>query len=72
MHGGRLALMCKSAVRSAKLTCRDYVAGVAELADALGLGSSGIPVKVRVLSPAPVAAPIVNKRVFRHPTNADY
>ena len=28
-------------------------AGVAELVDALGLGSSGIPVKVRVLSPAP-------------------
>ena len=31
-------------------------AGVAELVDALDLGSSGIPVKVRVLSPAPRAA----------------
>ena len=28
-------------------------AGVAELADALDLGSSGLPVQVQVLSPAP-------------------
>ena len=33
-----------------------HVAGVAELVDALGLGSSGLPVKVRVLSPAPTHA----------------
>ena len=37
------------------LSCA-HVAGVAELVDALGLGSSGLPVKVRVLSPAPTHA----------------
>ena len=42
-----------------------HVAGVAELVDALGLGSSGLPVKVRVLSPAPTHA--YGYRGFRHP-----
>ena len=31
----------------------NYIAGVAELADALDLGSSGNTVQVQVLSPAP-------------------
>ncbi len=39
----------------------DHVAGVAELVDALDLGSSGLPVKVRVLSPAPQSQIVVSK-----------
>ena len=49
----------------------DHAAGVAELVDALGLGSSGLPVKVRVLSPAPVAQLLV-LRGFGTQSNAEH
>ena len=40
-------------------TCKKY-AGVAELADALDLGSSGNTVQVQVLSPAPVRVAVTD------------